>query len=186
MSRATANTKDANAVGMLRMTSPYRMNALNGIIVDIRTPRWVYGEKDFVCLTFYKLMCVDDSFTTSFITPKLIHGPGNLINNEETSYICQNEQSIFADCSNLASQHNLPTNNLPSKDTLQSTLTRFQLGRYDPKSSLSVIFEVNRQLDPDREHFAHIQFVTRYIDPHDKNYLMTRVSSQIFVPGGGR
>jgi len=116
------------------------------------------------------------SLRTSFITPKLCHGPGRIV--DDAKFPCPNERATFAECSALASKQGLRTHNLPSTNAMQSTLTRVQMGRNDPNSTISVVMQVNSIIHPNEHPYAHFQFVTRFIDPDHSTVFVTRVATQ--------
>jgi hypothetical protein len=52
------------------------------------------------------------------------------------------------------------------------------MGRYDPKSSFAVMMQVKERVTADRDQFAHFQIVVRYVNPHNKAELITRVITE--------
>ena len=60
-------------------------------------------------------------------------------------------------------------------DTMDATRTRLQLGRFDPKSTVSVMIQIDKKL---QSKDAVFQFIMRYANPHDASDFITRVISQ--------
>jgi hypothetical protein len=87
---------------------------------------------------------------------------------------------VLARCASLAAKHGLPTNNLASVATTESTLTRIQMGRYDPFSNISILMQVEKKI-PDEYDRVCFQFVSRYIDAKDHMKLITRVTSHMIA-----
>lgn len=93
---------------------------------------------------------------------------------EEGRTLLPSERSAFAKGSALAASRKIPTNMLPSADAVETTMTRVQMGRFDPISTFSVLLEVNEFFQ--HESHALIQCIVRYADPDGKT-LVTRVCS---------
>jgi len=106
----------------------------------------------------------------SFITPTHFVGPGELIDDSRSLLVC--ERSAFAIGASLAAERKMTTNNLPSVDIVESTMTRLRMGRFDPISTFSVLLQVNEFFQ--RENHALFQFIVRYVD-NDGVTLVTRV-----------
>jgi hypothetical protein len=83
-----------------------------------------------------------------------------------------NERSGFAVGASLAAAKKFPTNNLPVRDMVESTLTRIRLGRFDPLSTVSIMLRLNDFYQ--HESHAVFQFVARHVD-RDGATLVTRV-----------
>ena len=89
-------------------------------------------------------------------------GPFFELNSEDVSGLYPNEQSSFAMGSSLAAMHNITTSDHPSKESVQSTLTRLQMGRYDPLSTLGMMFQVRDANELARQRFCYFQFVVSF------------------------
>jgi hypothetical protein len=83
-----------------------------------------------------------------------------------------NERSGFAVGASLAAARKFPTNNLPVRDMVESTLTRIRLGRFDPLSTVSLMVRLNDFYQ--HKNHAVFQFVARHVD-RDGATLVTRV-----------
>lgn len=123
--------------------------------------------------------CVVDLRMSPMLSPINIVGPGiitTLIKQEEgKGRPLQNELTTFEKCCSAAVKHCIPIYNVPSTQLLASTLTRVQMGRFDPLATLSVMIQVKQRIiDP----FVYFQFVVRYVHPICSNKLVTRVVTQ--------
>ena len=108
------------------------------------------------------------------MTPTHVLGSGNVLYGE-TQRLLPNERSAFAMSASLAANVGLPTNNLPSEDALATTMTRIQLGRFDPLSTISAMLQVNEDIKPDDRH-AFFQCIVRFVEADGKT-IVTRVST---------
>jgi hypothetical protein len=113
-------------------------------------------------------------FLNSFISPSHLVGPGELLP-VEGSAVLENEGAAFAVGASLAAKQGFRTNNLPSSEMIEVSLTRIRLGRVDPLTTLSVMLEVTETFHPD-DKFAFFQLTSRYVD-RDGKTMITRVSS---------
>jgi hypothetical protein len=118
--------------------------------------------------------CILDIRTDGFITPTQLCGSGEVLP-DQTARMVENERSAFAAGAALAAGKNLETNNLPSVEALEMSLTRLQVGRFDPLSTFAVLLEVDDSLTEDDE-FAFFQVVVRYISRTGREEV-TRVCS---------
>lgn len=91
---------------------------------------------------------------------------------DDSKGLLGNEQAAFAKGASLAAEKKMRTNNLPSEDMVETTMTRVKMGRYDPIATFSVMLQVNEFFQ--HENHAPIQCVVRYID-RDGGNLVTRV-----------
>ena len=114
--------------------------------------------------------CTVDVRYPTFILPNVMHGPCEQLNGTLSEILCQNEESIYSRCSGKE--------RMISDRIIESTRCRFLFGRYDTKASLSLIMQVTQPVNLDEHHYAHFQFITRYLDLHDRNFVITRVISQ--------
>jgi len=88
-----------------------------------------------------------------------------------------NELSAFEQGIKLAERHLKAAQQqwtLPSVEMLESSLTRIRLGRFDPKSTFSVMLRLNDFFQHDK--YACFQCVVRYVDPEGTS-LITRVTT---------
>ena len=123
-----------------------KLNKLDGCLLDIRCP--------------------------PFLSPTNVVGPGVVEYDDERSVLA-NEQGSYAHGAQRAAANGLPTNNLPSKDTISMTLTRLRLGRFDRLATHTLMMQVNDDIRQDDQH-ATFQFIARFVTS-DGNYLVTRV-----------
>ncbi len=73
-------------------------------------------------------------------------------NNTTTMMMTPNERGLFAECYGLLSSQGLSVLDMPNEEVMDDTLTRVQLGRYDPRTSISVIFEMDEGSNFDNDH----------------------------------
>lgn len=73
-----------------------------------------------------------------------------------------NENTAFSTGASLAAKHGANTNDLPSRD-IEKILTRLRLGRYDPLTTLSVMLQVNDDIQYD-DRYAFCQLIVRYVN----------------------
>ena len=140
-------------IGSVRLgiASPNWMNTINGCLLDLRM--------------------------SSNMTPTSFNGIGEPVDGH-SHHILPNERATFVACNSRSAEHGLPSNNMPSPNILHSTRTRLKLGRYDPKASVAVRFELVNDLHNDTAGFVYFQFITRFIHPRIKSVLVTRVATQ--------
>jgi len=114
----------------------------------------------------------------SFLTVSHVLGPCTVVLKDD-KLLLSNERSSFSYCASLAAANGVATSNLPSYDSVCLTRTRLRLGRYDPISTVSVAFVKQESLSvKDDPHFAHFQFVVRYVNPLNERDIVTRVITQ--------
>ena len=108
-------------------------------------------------------------------------GPGDLLPHPDGPLV--NEEVAFDHAVQLM-EKNSPTNRkkantstpaFPSLEMLELSLTRIRLGRFDPRSTFSVMLRLNEFFQRGDEH-AHVQGVTRYVD-RDGQFLVTAVTT---------
>ena len=109
-----------------------------------------------------------------FITPTHLVGPGEILP-VDSARMLENERAAFAVGASLAANNGFRTNNLPSTEMVEMSMTRIKLGRVDPLTTLSVMLLVNESFHPDDKH-AFFQCVSRYFDRTGK-ILCTRVAT---------
>ena len=111
-----------------------------------------------------------------FITATHVVGATHVIQGDDEEKLLPSEGGAFAEGASLAARQGIATNNLPSEDVVDATLTRVCLGRFDPLSTLSVMLQVNDEIQEDEKH-ALCQLVARFVEP-DGRTLVTRIFSQ--------
>lgn len=70
----------------------------------------------------------------------------------------------------------METQDKPSQQMLDVTLSRIRFGRYDPLSTISAMVQVNEEFLPDDDRYAVFQCIIRFVDPSSQE-LVTRVST---------
>ena len=140
--------------------------------VDLRADR--YGPHLAERHGFFGRFHLSHCLLLSFVTPTYFVGPGEILPLQGNG-IVDNERAAFAVGASLAANHHFRTNNLPSKDVVESSLTRIRLGRVDPLTTLSVMLLVNESYHPD-DNYACFQFACRHFS-RDGKTLITRVST---------
>lgn len=84
------------------------------------------------------------------------------------------EQDQFSkSCSLASSDKKMASEEMPNADFVASTTTRIQLGRYDSRSTFSLMLQVNEFHQ--REPYAFFQFIVRYVEG---DTLVTRMASR--------
>jgi hypothetical protein len=108
-----------------------------------------------------------------FLTSTHLLGPGELVSNP-----CEpmdNEKLTFSKGLLIAKKHHLSIDmDCPSVDILDATMTRIQVGRYDPMSTFSVMLRLNESYHG--EEHAFFQCIVRYLDI-SAGELVTRITS---------
>jgi hypothetical protein len=117
--------------------------------------------------------CLLDVRVSSFLTPTHFCGPGELVEDAE-KVVLASERSAFAAGAALAAKSGLKTNHLPSRDMLETCLTRCRVGRVDPMSTFSFMFQLNDFFQKDS--FCYFQCVARHVD-RTGDHLITRVTT---------
>jgi len=110
----------------------------------------------------------------SFVTPTHIGGAGQILDGENQELLV-NERSSFAAGAACAASRGFETNDRPSREVLDETMTRIRFGRYDPLSTMSAMLQVNEEFLPD-DRYAVFQCIVRFVDPVSRE-LVTRVST---------
>ena len=118
--------------------------------------------------------CILDIRSDSFVTPTQFCGSGNFLPDLGAGMV-ENERSAFEEGSRLAAEKGFKTKNLPSSKAMELSMTRIQLGRVDPLSTVSVMMEVNDSIG-EEDDYAFFQLVSRYIS-RKGNEEITRVCS---------
>jgi Sec23/Sec24 trunk domain/Sec23/Sec24 zinc finger len=119
--------------------------------------------------------CLVDLRMSSFVHPTHVVGATEILY-DEAHALLPNERSAFAVGASLAAKQGMTTYNLPSDETLESTLTRLRMGRYDPLSTLSVMLQVNEDVVLETDKYALFQCTVRYVE-NNGTTLVTRVST---------
>jgi len=127
------------------------MNVIDGCLLDLRMP--------------------------SYITPISFNGSCTLNNKQKG--ILPNERSSFSTSASHAANLGISTTNLPHHKIIESTCTSLKMCRFDSKSTVTVMIEINSPIKVnDDESFCYFQFITRFLNPNDKSDLITRVTTQ--------
>jgi len=145
MSRAVCRILDTDKMMISAMSDPKRFNTLNGVVVDVRMSRY----------------CV----------PRICHGPFALY--DECQCPLPNERGAFSASVSSAKSKNMPPTEIPSAKVRDSFVTQLQLGRVDPRVSISIILQ--NEFDIPEGSSVFFQFVSRYVEGDD---LVTRVATQ--------
>ena len=122
--------------------------------------------------------CLLDIRTDTFMTPSNMNGPGELLTGNVTD-ILENERSSFAMGASLATNKGMKTDELPLQEALEISMTRVNLGRADPYSTVAVLVELNDSFVEGEDTHAFFQLTARYIDRNGKK-LITRVCTYRF------
>lgn len=109
------------------------------------------------------------------MTPTHVGGAGTILDGEDYHKLLPNERAAFAAGVASAASRGYDTNDRPSADILNDTLTRIHFGRYDPLSTMSAMLQVNEDFLPD-DRYAIVQCIIRFVDPVSRE-LVTRVST---------
>ena len=127
--------------------------------------------------------CTVDIRMSNFLTPTHVVGAAKIEQADEEDGdgitepgLLPNERAAFATGASMAAKRFLATNNLPSEEQVGMTLTRIHMGRYDPLSTLSVMLEVQDNIQFFNK-YALFQCTVRYLDV-DQQCLVTRVVTQ--------
>ncbi|KAL3912879.1 MAG: hypothetical protein SGILL_006716, partial [Bacillariaceae sp.] len=105
--------------------------------------------------------CILDLRTDGFISPTQLCGSGEILP-DQASRMVENERAAFAEGSALAAKKGFKTNELPSIEALEMSMTRIQVGRVDPLSTFAVMLEVDDTMTEDDD-YAFFQLVSRYV-----------------------
>ena len=117
--------------------------------------------------------CIIDIRSDRFVLPAQMCGSGEVLA-DLTSELVENEKGMFKEGKRLASEKGLKVKNLPSKEALEISMTRVQLGRFDPLNTMTVLLEVE-DIEEDDE-YAFFQVVSRYLS-RNGDFEITRVCS---------
>jgi hypothetical protein len=118
--------------------------------------------------------CILDIRTDGFISPTQLCGSGEVLP-DQASRMVENERAAFAEGSALAAEKGIKTNDLPSIEALEMSMTRIQVGRVDPLTTFTIMLEVDDTIAEDDD-YAFFQLVSRYVS-RTGNEEITRVCS---------
>jgi Sec23/Sec24 zinc finger/Sec23/Sec24 trunk domain len=118
--------------------------------------------------------CILDIRTDGFISPSQLCGSGEVLP-DQASRMVENERPAFAMGSALAAEKGIKTNDLPSIEAMEMSMTRVQVGRVDPMTTFAVMLEVEDTMAEDDD-YAFFQLVSRYVSRRG-NEEITRVCS---------
>lgn len=105
--------------------------------------------------------CILDIRSDSFVTPTQLCGPGQLLP-DSSGELVETETSAFEEGSSLALEKGFKIDGLPSSKAMALSMTRIEVGRIDPLSTITVLLEVDDTISEDDE-YAFFQFISRYI-----------------------
>ena len=98
---------------------------------------------------------------STFLTPTHFCGPGTLVDDADKT-LTEPDRPLFAQAAATAAEAGFPTNHWPSRDALETTMTRLHVGRVDPLSTYSMLFALNDFFQKDA--YAVFQCVTRHLN----------------------
>jgi Sec23/Sec24 zinc finger/Sec23/Sec24 trunk domain len=116
--------------------------------------------------------CILDIRSEIFVSPTQLCGSGEVLTNHR---MVENERPAFAAGAALAADHGIKTNNLPSTEAIEVSLTRIQVGRVDPLSTFAIMLEIDDNIRSEDD-YAFFQLVSRYISRNGREEI-TRVCS---------
>lgn len=105
--------------------------------------------------------CILDIRSDSFVTPTQMCGSGQVLVDLNCEMV-ETERSAFEEGSKLALEKGLKIIDLPSEKAMELSMTRIQLGRVDPLSTVTVLLEVDDSIG-EEDDYAFFQLVSRYI-----------------------
>lgn len=115
--------------------------------------------------------------------PTHVVGSGEFAEEPERR-LYEHEEAAFRAGVKLAAEAEIPTDDMPSAEALETLLTRIRLGRYDPLSTFSVMLRIDDSMlealqrggdENGPDDFVVVQCVSRYcIDGHT---LVTRITT---------
>lgn len=123
--------------------------------------------------------CILDIRTDSFLTPTQMCGSGEIIPSN-ASVMVENERAAFEKGLKLAAEKGFKIKNLPSEKAYEISMTRVQMGRVDPLSTVFVLMEVDDTFNHEDE-YAFFQFVARYVSPMGDAEITRVLSFKILV-----
>jgi hypothetical protein len=118
--------------------------------------------------------CILDIRSDSFVTPTQLCGSGKVLPDLDAEMV-ENERSAFEEGSRLAAEKGFKIKNLPSSKAMELSMTRIQMGRVDPLSTVTVMMEVDDSIS-EEDDYAFFQLVSRYVS-RKGNEEITRVCS---------
>jgi len=118
--------------------------------------------------------CILDLRSDSFVTPVQFFGPCQVLS-ECADQVVDTESSAFEEGLRLADEKGFKIKNLPSKKARELSMTRLQMGRVDPWSTITIMLEVDDSIS-EEDDYAFFQLVSRYLSPNGDTQI-TRVSS---------
>jgi hypothetical protein len=138
--------------------------------------RKMFVQKAHTKLTWVKVV-LKLLYFYSFLTSTHLIGPGELV--ETASDPLLNEKSSYKNGLRLNHDHAQKKVNQQKivstmKQVVDSSLTRIQIGRFDPLATFSVMMRTNDSYSG--EEYAFFQCIVRYIDINEQT-LVTRVTS---------
>jgi len=105
--------------------------------------------------------CILDIRSDSFVTPTQLCGSGQVLTDLNCEMV-ETEKLAFEEGRRLAREKGFNTIDLPSENAMGLSMTRIQVGRVDPMSTISVLLEVDDTIG-EEDDYAFFQLVSRYI-----------------------
>lgn len=103
-------------------------------------------------------------------------GPGTIVDVTEKNVILENERSGFAVGASLATRQGIKTNKLPVFEKIELSMTRIELPRVDPLTTIGVMLAVNETIEKEDD-ITFFQTTVRFVDPSGTK-MITRVCSK--------
>jgi len=103
-------------------------------------------------------------------------GPGTIFDVTEKNVILENERSGFAVGASLATRQGIKTNKLPVFEKIELSMTRIELPRVDPLTTIGVMLAVNETIEKEDD-ITFFQTTVRFVDPSGTK-MITRVCSK--------
>lgn len=103
-------------------------------------------------------------------------GPGTIVDVTEKNVILENERSGFAVGASLATRQGIKTNKLPVFEKIELSMTRIELPRVDPLTTIGVMLAVNDTIEKEDD-ITFFQTTVRFVDPSGTK-MITRVCSK--------
>jgi len=103
-------------------------------------------------------------------------GPGTIVDVTEKNVILESERSGFAVGASLATRQGIKTNKLPVFEKIELSMTRIELPRVDPLTTIGVMLAVNETIEKEDD-ITFFQTTVRFVDPSGTK-MITRVCSK--------
>ena len=103
-------------------------------------------------------------------------GPGTIVDVTEKNVILENERSGFAVGASLATRQGIKTKKLPVFEKIELSMTRIELPRLDPLTTIGVMLAVHETYEKEDD-ITFFQTTVRFVDPSGTK-MITRVCSK--------